>query len=161
MTQQPTPQILTSEFYQQWGDLLVDSFERALQRPLLDQNSLNQQASWIEALYEAPFALVSHGTEDDPVFNFANCSALDLFEMDWASFTKLPSRKSAQAVERAERARLLEQVDKLGYIADYSGVRISASGRRFVIEQAVVWNVLDEFGKYCGQAAVFSEWHYL
>ena len=37
-----------------------------------------------------------------------------------------------------------------GYIDDYSGVRISASGRRFVIRDAVVWNVVDAQGRHHG-----------
>lgn len=38
------------------------------------------------AVFDAPFAVVSHGTEADPVFNYANRTALQLFEMDWDAF---------------------------------------------------------------------------
>ncbi|MDQ6733057.1 MAG: MEKHLA domain-containing protein, partial [Nitrospirota bacterium] len=38
------------------------------------------------------------------------------------------------------------------------GVRISKTGRRFLVEQALVWNVLDVDGKMVGQAATFSQW---
>ena len=38
------------------------------------------------------------------------------------------------------------------------GVRISRTGRRFLVEQAVVWNVLDGHGTRRGQAATFSRW---
>jgi len=112
-------------------------------------------------LFDAPFALVSHGVEDDPIFNFANKTALDLFELGWDEFTQLPSRKSAEVIEQQERARLLAEVTKYGYIANYSGVRISGTGRRFVIDQAVVWNVVDSNAKHHGQAAMFSKWRYL
>lgn len=40
---------------------------------------------------------MSHGLEVDPVFNYANQCALDLFEMTWEDFIKLPSRLSAEA----------------------------------------------------------------
>jgi len=109
-------------------------------------------------LKTAPFVLVSHGVEEDPILNYGNDLALQLWEMDWKRFTQTPSRLTAEAPNREERARLLDQVSRFGYIEDYSGVRISASGRRFIIEKAVVWNVMDESEKYCGQAATFSQW---
>jgi len=112
-------------------------------------------------LYFASFALLSHGTEADPVINYANHTAQVLFEMDWESFTNLPSRLSAAAPVRAEREALLKRVTENGYIDDYCGVRISSTGQRFLIEQATVWNLLDNDGGYCGQAAVFSLWRKL
>jgi len=81
--------------------------------------------------------------------------------MDWAAFTKLPSRLSAEAPIRAERDALLQRVTEHGYIDDYSGVRISSSGKRFLIEQATVWNLMDGEGAYCGQAAMFGVWRML
>ena len=42
------------------------------------------------ALDAAPFGIVSHGTQADPLFNYANRCALALFAMDWAGFTRLP-----------------------------------------------------------------------
>jgi hypothetical protein len=53
---------------------------------------------------------------------------------------------------------LLEQVATRGYIDDYSGVRISKSGRRFRILRATVWNVHDRLGRPLGQAATFTDW---
>lgn len=109
-------------------------------------------------LYYAPFALLSHGTEQDPVINYANHTAQQLFEMQWHEFTQLPSRFSAEAVLQQERNALLQRVNKQGYIDDYSGVRIAKSGQRFKIEDATVWNIQDDDGSYCGQAAMFSLW---
>ena len=40
-----------------------------------------------------------------------------------------------------------------GFIRDYAGVRIAASGRRFRIDDAVVWNLVDADGVRHGQAA--------
>jgi hypothetical protein len=40
-------------------------------------------------------------------------------------------------------------------------VRVSKSGRRFIIEKATVWNLLDEVGAPCGQAATFGNWRFL
>ena len=115
----------------------------------------------LDHLIAAEFAVVSHGTETDPLFNYANPTALKLFEMDFESFIQLPSRKSAEAPNREERKQLLDTVAKQGYIKDYSGIRISATGRRFRIEDATVWNLCDEDNIAVGQAALIKKWHYL
>jgi len=109
-------------------------------------------------LFEAPFCVVSHNTQADPVFNYGNKTALKLFEMSWQDFTALPSRFSAEQQNREERQRLLARVTEHGFIEDYRGVRISSSGRRFLVEDSIVWNMLDENGGYRGQAAVLYKW---
>ncbi len=112
-------------------------------------------------LFEAPFVLVSHGTEADPVLNYGNAAALALWEMTWEELTRTPSRLTAEAPEREERARLLAAVTANGFIDDYSGVRVTKSGRRFRIQRATVWNLVTEAGEPCGQAATFREWEWL
>ncbi|GAB4264363.1 MAG: MEKHLA domain-containing protein [Methylomicrobium sp.] len=139
--------------------LIGRSYRRLLGEPLLD--GVRTEKAFADALFHAPFAVVTHDTSDDPVFNYANVTALSLFEMNWSEFTQTPSRLSAEPVNRQERSRLLSQVTEHGFIKDYSGVRISKNGKRFIIEQAVVWNLLDESDNYRGQAACFSRWRYL
>lgn len=137
---------------------LLDSYRRLLSKPLLesvDTEILGRR------VYDADFALLSHGTETDPLFNYANRTALELFEFSWQELIGMPSRFSAEPVNREERERLLIQVAERGYIDDYAGVRIAKSGRRFMIQQAVVWNVHDRHGNYCGQAAWFKDWRFL
>ncbi|NWF35397.1 MEKHLA domain-containing protein [Mariprofundus sp. KV] len=112
-------------------------------------------------LYYAPFALLSHGSEEDPIINYANHTAQQLFEMGWDEFVCLPSRFSAEAMVQEERNALLKRVTDNGYIDDYSGVRIAKSGSRFQIEDATVWNLLDRSGNYRGQAAMFAIWQRL
>ncbi|RLA18461.1 MAG: MEKHLA domain-containing protein [Gammaproteobacteria bacterium] len=135
--------------------LLIFSYHHWTGKNLLRQQS--DQNSY-RALYNAPYAIVSHNTDDDPVFNYANRTALSVFEMDWPEFTSLPSRKSAEPVVLAERERLMARVSKYGFIDDYRGVRISSTGKHFMIEDATVWNIVDARGKYYGQAAVFYKW---
>jgi hypothetical protein len=114
-----------------------------------------------EKVFHASFALVSHGTESDPVLNYGNAAALALWEMSWEELTRTPSRLTAEASNREERARLLATVATRGFIDDYSGVRISKSGRRFNISRATVWNLLAQDGRPGGQAAMFGEWEFL
>jgi hypothetical protein len=61
-------------------------------------------------------------------------------------------------VHRDERARLLERTLRDGYVDDYAGIRISSTGKRFRIEQAIVWNLVDAAGIRHGQAATFDHW---
>lgn len=114
-----------------------------------------------QKIFEAPFVLVSHGTETDPVLNYGNRAALELWQMSWDELTSTPSRFTAEAPNREERARLLERVTKQGFIDDYSGVRISKSGKRFRIARATVWNLILEEGTSRGQAAMFDSWEFL
>lgn len=115
----------------------------------------------VRALDDAPFAVVSHGTQTDPIFNYGNRLALRLFEMEWHELIALPSRLSAEPVDRDERQRLLAQVGAQGYSDNYGGVRVSKTGRRFEIGAATVWNLVDGEGRYRGQAALIRQWRAL
>jgi PAS domain-containing protein len=112
----------------------------------------------VEELMNAPFAVASHDSMEDPVFNYANNAALQLFGMERDEIIGLPSRFSAEPAGQGERTDLLERVTQHGFVDDYSGVRIAKSGLRFLIRNAVVWNVLDEQGTYKGQAALIRDW---
>ena len=144
--EQPSPENNYLEFH---ARLLASSYHRLTARVLLENEETPR------ALFEAPFGLVSHNTEPVPIFNYGNQTALSAFEMSWPEFTRLASRDSAEAVNRKERESLMSKVRKDGFVDNYRGVRIASSGRRFWIERATIWNVIDEFGTYRGQAAVF------
>ena len=88
--------------------------------------------------------MVSHVDSDDPVLNYGNRQALDLWEMTWEEFTATPSRLTVEPGNRDERARMLRLVTTHGFISDYRGVRIPRTERRFLVEHATVWNVVDE-----------------
>jgi hypothetical protein len=137
---------------------LAASFRRWTGRDLVAPASADDLA---ERLFHHPAVIVSHGTEPDPVFNYGNAATLTLWEMTWDELVRTPSRLTAEAPEQAERARLLAAVSARGFIDDYAGVRIARGGRRFRIEQATVWTVLDEDGRICGQAATFNRWRFL
>lgn len=139
---------------QQRVRLIAENYTRLLGTPLVAESSGN---FW-QMLWSAPKVIVAHGTESDPVFFYGNALALSVFEMDFATFTQLPSRYSAEPLLREERATLLERVSRDGYIDNYAGVRIASSGKRFLIEQAVVWNLQDDKGQLQGQAAAFDRW---
>ncbi|HEY2988549.1 MAG TPA: MEKHLA domain-containing protein [Candidatus Binatia bacterium] len=137
---------------------LISSYAHWTGKDLVPAGSIVARA---RRLFHAPYAALSHDTEPDPILNYANQSALALFELTWEELIRLPSRRTAEPVEQAERERLLATVAERGYIDNYRGVRVTRTGRRFMIERATVWNLLDEDGGYYGQAAMFSDWKYL
>lgn len=143
-------------FYSDHVRLLRDSLRRWTGSTLIDPTVADADCGhW---LFEAPFAVLSQGTGADPTFTYGNRAALRIFEISWRDLLSLPSRLSAEPADQSERVRLLERVSKQGCIEDYSGLRISRTGRRFLIERATVWNLLDSGGDYAGQAAMFRDW---
>lgn len=114
-----------------------------------------------QSLCEAPFMVFSHGMESDPIYNYGNQKALELWEVDWEQLTQMPSRYSAESMEQEERLRILNEVTSNGYVSNVGGVRISRSGKRIIISDFIIWNILDENKQKCGQAATFKEWKYV
>ncbi|HSN03966.1 MAG TPA: MEKHLA domain-containing protein [Nitrospira sp.] len=139
-----------------WSQCLLESFRRWTGRELLDRTGSPEDQA--RALFTAPYVVVSHGTESDPVLNYGNQAALDLWEMTWEQLTNTPSRLTAEPMNRDERARMLAVAAAQGFFAGYRGVRISATGKRFLVEDATVWNVVEARGARVGQAATFARW---
>ncbi|NEO69953.1 MEKHLA domain-containing protein [Moorena sp. SIO3H5] len=135
---------------------LIHSFHHWTGRSLIDTSGSPMEIA--QALFEAPFVVLSHNTESDPIYNYGNRKALELWEIDWNQLTQMPSRYSAEPMEREERLSLLNQVTSQGYISNYQGVRISSTGKRFQISDCIVWNLIDQENNYCGQGATFSHW---
>lgn len=141
------------------AEMLRRSYRQRTGRDLIDPGLSPEDAA--EALYFAPFVLLSHSNDPDPLMRYANLEGLALFELSWEQLITMPSRLTAEAPRREERDRLLQQVARQGYIDDYSGLRVTSTGKRFRIERATVWNLTDELGNYLGQAARFAEWEFL
>jgi hypothetical protein len=133
--------------------LLADSHARLVGAPLVPPG---KDADWLYR--EAPFVVLAHSTEQDPKFIYANKAAQACIEYSWEEFMSLRSRLSAEAPDRAERQSLLEEVARHGFLSSYRGLRVAKSGRRFIIEDGIVWELLDREGLRHGQAATFLSW---
>ncbi|MFO0060220.1 MAG: MEKHLA domain-containing protein [Planctomyces sp.] len=145
----------TSEWLQQ-AQLMLDSYSRHTGRQLLERS--DDPIDEARRLYHAPFVVVSHGTQADPILNYGNLLAQQLWEMDAQTLTSIPSRLTAEPTHRDERAEMMARALRDGFVDDYRGIRISRTGKRFLIERAVIWNLQDAAGRRLGQAATFSEW---
>jgi len=159
MSKRPLPSE-ENNFLSQHVALLRHSFRHWTKRELVAPAMSDQDGA--RFLFQARFAVVSHDTAKDPIFNYANQTALSLFAMSWEDFTSLPSRMSAEPMEQPERQKLMDEVTGNGFIDHYSGVRIGRHGRRFLIENAVIWNLVEPYtGIYKGQAALIKNWKFL
>jgi hypothetical protein len=137
--------------------LIAESFTRLTGQELVESVDGDLES----ALWNAPRAILAHGTQDPPLFFYANRLGLTLFAMTAEQIIGLPSYRSAEPALREERAAMLAKLEADNVIADYSGIRIGADGRRFMIERAYVWNLVDEHGSRHGQAATWSQWHFV
>lgn len=142
-----------------WSQILTTNFRRLLGRDLI--NPVDSPGQLAQDLFHAPFVVVSHGTQADPILNYGNKAALELWSMSWVDLIQTPSRLTAEPINRDTRAAMLEQANRLGYIDNYQGIRISSTGQRFAIDQAIIWNLSEESGLKCGQAATFDHGQWL
>lgn len=140
---------------------MAQSYETFFGEGLLDDRALvspGTDEGLAQALYVADFPLLCHDCSHDPLFCYANVAAQRLWARPWEGFCGLPSRLSAPAGGRRERAASLSEVESSGFIDGYSGERISADGQVFWIDNVQVWTVTDAGGSHLGQAARIGSW---
>ena len=135
-----------------FSDLLISSYRKIVGTSLVpDELSGAAAAEW---LYHAPFGLLAQDTSLDPLFVYANLAAQRHFEYSWQEFMGMPSRLSAEPQNQDQRQAFMDSVLEQGYVSGYQGWRIAKSGRRFLIQDVTVWNMVDADGALRGQAAL-------
>jgi MEKHLA domain len=149
----------SNSFHQEHVAIICQSYRKLLGVNLVEADG--DYGSISQALFYAPFAVLSHTADADPLFNYVNLKALELFEFSWDEFIGLPSRLSAAPACQSDRDKLLKAVGQYGFIKDYQGIRIARTGKKFMIKDAVVWNLLDDEGRFVGQAACLKDWTFL
>jgi hypothetical protein len=146
---------------------ILDSHQRVFERPLIAEPAGGlvpvQRA---QALFSSERLVLAHDGADPagdpgPRLIYANRAALRLWRRPWHAMVGMPSRLTAEPGERAERAQALGRAQRLAAIDDYAGIRVDSRGRRFRIEGARLWTLLDERGRPLGQAASFARWWWL
>ena len=148
---------IENNFAAEHAERLLSSFQRLTGKSLIPEGLISDGLSGNErykALYDSEYPVLSHNADADPLLNYSNAKGMEQFEISWDELVKTPSRYTAEPQTQEERNRLLKAVTDNGFIDDYQGVRISAKGNRFMVEDAIVWNVVDEDGVYWGQGAV-------
>ena len=140
---------------------LMKSFKNLSGKDLIAPSLIdNDPEEAARALFMLPDrVVVSHGTQTEaangPILNYGNAAALGRWGASWEQLTSMPSRFTAEPMERAARDAFMARVTEFGIVSDYTGVRIALDGTRFNIQNADVWNVIID-GKLLGQAATFK-----
>ncbi len=136
--------------------VILKSHRELLGHELIDRSG--NLADDARRLFALPAVVLSHGLEADPILDYGNRAALELWEMTPEAFIQMPSRLTAEPGARAAREKALAETRSQGYSTGYEGIRISVTGKRFYIQDATIWNLLDAEGRPAGQAATFSRW---
>ncbi|HVI56771.1 MAG TPA: MEKHLA domain-containing protein [Luteibacter sp.] len=134
--------------------LVDDSYRRWMGHPLETPVSVRQcRLLWLHR--EARFGLMAHSAEVDPCFIYANRSAQGRFGYSMGELLRLPSRLSAPAESRGDRAAFLRALEEHGIAHGYSGIRVAKDGTTFRIHDCSVWELHDMHGRRRGQAALY------
>lgn len=139
--------------------LILNSYQHWFGSPLL--NPEQGPIELAEQLFEAPFVVFSHGTQSDPIYNYGNRQGLRLWELSWDDLIQTPSRTTTEPMGQEDRDQILADTSTKGYAKGYSGVRISSRGKRILIKDVILWNLIDQHQNHKGQAAMFSDYHFL
>ena len=134
--------------------LILDSYRRLLGRDLFIRTG--DAAEDARRLFELPLAVLAHDTSPAPLIDWANLAAGRAFDATPESLLGRPSADTAPADAVADRRALFDTLAARGFVTNYSGVRVSLAGRRFVIEDVTVFEVTDAAGRPAGHAAVIG-----
>ncbi|VEI19244.1 MEKHLA domain [Serratia plymuthica] len=83
--------------------------------------------------HQAPYSLLAHEGDVEPVFIYANHCAQQCFGYSFDEFIALPSRLNASPVDRAERQQLLDKTARQGIAQGYRGLQVDEFGNAFSI----------------------------
>ena len=139
---------------------LMAAFARVTGRDLVAELGLDtgiDPGALGRSAWEGDFALLSHRGDGQATLNYGNRFALALWEMDWAVFTATPSVATAPPVDVPERGAMMEEVARSGFVGNYTGRRVSATGKLFTIDDGMIWRLLDAKGEAFGVAATFRK----
>ncbi|MGV7221077.1 MAG: MEKHLA domain-containing protein [Nitrospinales bacterium] len=114
-----------------------------------------------KGIFEAQFCLLSSDLSDDPVLNYGNQTALDLWEMSWGELTSTCSRDTAKPDKQSDRDELMRRVNENNFVTGYNGMRVSKSGKEFIIKDVTIWNLFDGDDNPYGRAAWFKDIEYI
>lgn len=150
------PPDVSNGYYQEHVAMLLDNLKRLTGFDLAGTYNISDDELG-KRVFEADFYLLSNDASKDAILNYANKKALDLWEMTWEGLTQTPARLTAKLDNRQKRDDAMRRVNENNFIEGYSGVRISKSGKEFLIKDVAIWNLFTKDGKPCGRAAWFKD----
>jgi hypothetical protein len=132
---------------------VIAAFARVTGGDLVAEAGLDP-ANLGRSVWDGDFALLTHDT--NAILTYGNRFALDLWEMDWETLVRTPSRLTAPEEDRAARAAIMAKVERDGFTRSYTGRRVSRMGKFFFIENATVFTLKNEKGAGFGTGAFFK-----
>jgi hypothetical protein len=133
---------------------ILDSYRRRLGHDLFERSG--DAAEDARRLFDLPLAVLAHDTAPQPLLDWANLAAARAFDATPESLLGRPSAGTTPADAVADRRALFDVLARQGFVTGYSGVRISLTGRRFVIDDVTVLEVTDATGQPAGHAAAIG-----
>jgi PAS domain-containing protein len=133
---------------------ILDSFRRHFSHDLFDR--AGDPAEDARRLFDLPQAVLAHDTSPEPLLDWANRAAAAAFDATPESLLGRPSAATAPADAVADRGKLFEALARDGFVTGYSGVRVSLTGRRFIIDDVTVFELFDAAGQPAGHAAMIG-----
>lgn len=104
------------------------------------------------------YAVLSHGTQEDPVFCYSNVAAREAFQYTEDELYQLPSRYSAPGGgERNSRQSIMDDVSNNNIWIIPSGIRQRKDKSLFEFRDVILWNVYNDRGIRLGQTAVYDQ----
>lgn len=143
-----------------WIRLSSESLKQFTGESLLKRMGLpdSDSAELLDVHNNTRYAVLSHGTEDDPIFCYFNRAAKESFRYyDDNEIYRIPSRLSAPAGEARNvrqsqvAASLHQDIREIR-----NAVRVSKMGELFVVQYIILWNVYDHSRKRVGQTALYD-----
>jgi len=150
----------SNRFCQEHVSILLENLNRWTGFDLAKEYGISDEDLG-KGVFEASFCLLSSDLSDDPVLNYGNQRALDLWEMSWKELTSTRSRDTAKPDRQSDRDEIMRRVNENNFVTGYSGMRISKTGREFLIKNVTIWNLFDGDGKPYGRAAWFKDIEYI
>ena len=140
----------------EWVQLSSDSLKQFTGKSLLDV--LHDVSSISDIHSNTRNAVLSHGNQTDPIYNYFNKAALQQFEWPESEIYSLQSRYSApDGALRRNRDEAIQSIAQLEQVRILpTAIRQTKSGVQFQLVNVTLWNVYDTDGVRLGQTAWFD-----
>jgi hypothetical protein len=139
-----------------WIQLSSDSLQRLTGKSLLDYVE-DENITTLSQIHDSErYAVLSHGTQDDPIYCYFNQAALLQFQWTEEEVYFLPSRYSApDGADRTARQADVQQALKDDFKELTSVIRQTKHGDLFEMVNVVLWNVYNGT-QLVGQTAIYD-----
>ena len=136
-----------------------------LQADHVDDDDNNNNTTSLPVLLTTPydldtstrFAILSHGNQTDPVYNYVNAAGFAVFQWPPKVYHCLPSRYSApRGANRQLRASVITNTTATDITYIDQAVRVRYPNATVTLRHAILWNVYDSDGVRRGQTVLFD-----